>query len=64
MPPRLKGAVADLRLRHVVDDHRQCRVALDETDDVEDVARLDKRVEAQAELEHGLDDRIELPLQV
>ena len=62
-PPRLEGAVRDLGLGHVIDDHRQVRIALDELDGVEDMPRLDQRVEAQAEILDRPDGRVEFRLE-
>jgi hypothetical protein len=62
-PPRLEGAIGDFGLGHVVDDDGQVRIALDELDGVEDMPRLDQRVEAQAEILDRPDGRVELRLE-
>jgi hypothetical protein len=61
--PRLEGAVTDGGLCHVVYDHRSGRVAFDEPDGVEHVARFDKCIQARAKLEHRVYDRIEFSLE-
>ena len=50
-PPGLETVIPNGRLGHVVDDDRQDRVALDEPDGVQDVARLDQGIEGHAQFD-------------